>query len=104
MKCSLCEDCAWVCETHPGRPWEGDHVCNCGAAGASQVLRLRRKLELDPSAPGGRQTEAQHPARTRGSVETGAAMAASKMSMTTAYAFSFSAIGYVALPVEPGQR
>jgi hypothetical protein len=34
MKCSLCEDCGWVCETHPGRPWEGDHACACGGAGA----------------------------------------------------------------------
>ena len=34
MKCSLCEDCGWVCETHPDRPWEGEHACTCGAAGA----------------------------------------------------------------------
>jgi hypothetical protein len=34
MKCSLCEDCGWVCEEHPGRPWDGDHACPCGAAGA----------------------------------------------------------------------
>jgi cold shock CspA family protein len=34
VKCSLREDCGWVCETHPGRPWEGDHACTCGAAGA----------------------------------------------------------------------
>jgi hypothetical protein len=34
MKCALCEDCGWVCETHPGRPWEGKHACGCGGAGA----------------------------------------------------------------------
>jgi hypothetical protein len=34
MKCSLCEDCGWVCENHPARPWEGEHACTCGAAGA----------------------------------------------------------------------
>ncbi len=34
MKRSLCEDCGWVCETHPGRPWEGEHACTCGGAGA----------------------------------------------------------------------
>jgi hypothetical protein len=28
---ALSEDCGWVCETHPGRPWEGDHACGCGA-------------------------------------------------------------------------
>jgi hypothetical protein len=21
MKCALCEDCVWVCENHPNRPW-----------------------------------------------------------------------------------
>jgi DNA invertase Pin-like site-specific DNA recombinase len=36
MKCSLCEDCGWVCESHPDRPWEGEHACTCGAAGARQ--------------------------------------------------------------------
>jgi hypothetical protein len=34
IKCSLCEDCGWVCESHPARPWEGEHACTCGAAGA----------------------------------------------------------------------
>jgi hypothetical protein len=34
MACDLCEDCGWVCEEHPGRPWEGPHACTCGAAGA----------------------------------------------------------------------
>jgi hypothetical protein len=28
-----CEDCGWDCEDHPGRPWEGEHACNCGADG-----------------------------------------------------------------------
>jgi hypothetical protein len=23
MKCSLCEDNGWVCESHPDKPWEG---------------------------------------------------------------------------------
>jgi hypothetical protein len=33
MKCSLCEDCGWVCESHPDRPWEGEHACTCSGAG-----------------------------------------------------------------------
>jgi hypothetical protein len=33
MKCTLCEDRAWVCEAHPNRPWDGEHACGCGAAG-----------------------------------------------------------------------
>jgi hypothetical protein len=23
-----------MCESHPDRPWEGEHACTCGAAGA----------------------------------------------------------------------
>jgi hypothetical protein len=34
MKCSLCEDCGWAYESHPDRPWEGEHACTCGGAGA----------------------------------------------------------------------
>jgi hypothetical protein len=33
-KCTLCEDSGWVCEEHPGRPWEGPNACPCGAPGA----------------------------------------------------------------------
>jgi hypothetical protein len=34
MKCLLCEDCGWVCENHPDRPFEGEHACTCSGAGA----------------------------------------------------------------------
>jgi len=34
MKCSLYEDCGWAYESHPDRPWEGEHACTCGGAGA----------------------------------------------------------------------
>jgi hypothetical protein len=30
MKCALCEDCGWVCESHPDQPWEGKDACTCG--------------------------------------------------------------------------
>jgi hypothetical protein len=33
MKCTLCEDCGWVCEVHSDRLLEGDHACKCGGAG-----------------------------------------------------------------------
>jgi hypothetical protein len=29
--CTTCSDSGWVCENHPGKPWDGDHAC--GAAG-----------------------------------------------------------------------
>jgi hypothetical protein len=34
MKCAQCEDCGWVCEDHPDRPWEGSHACSGGGVGA----------------------------------------------------------------------
>jgi hypothetical protein len=34
MTCSRCDDCGWVCENHPERPWQGPRACPCGAAGA----------------------------------------------------------------------
>jgi hypothetical protein len=33
MKCDCCEDCGWVCENHPEKPWGGEHACGCGGAG-----------------------------------------------------------------------
>jgi hypothetical protein len=33
MKCLVWEGCGWVCESHPERPWEGEHACTCGGAG-----------------------------------------------------------------------
>jgi hypothetical protein len=42
MKCSLCEDCGWVCESHPGRPWEGERACTCGDAGARRARSATR--------------------------------------------------------------
>ena len=33
-RCLLCEDCGWVCESYPDKPWEGPHACLCGAPGA----------------------------------------------------------------------
>jgi hypothetical protein len=34
MDCFRCEDCGWVCENHPERPWLGPHACDCSGAGA----------------------------------------------------------------------
>ena len=34
MTCPVCKGCRWVCENHPDRPWEGEHACGCGGAGA----------------------------------------------------------------------
>ncbi|OAF11763.1 hypothetical protein AYJ54_07845 [Bradyrhizobium centrolobii] len=34
MTCDLCDDCGWVCENHPDRPWDGPRACTCGGAGA----------------------------------------------------------------------
>ena len=49
-KCALCEDCGWVCENHPDRPWDGKHACNCGGAGAP-CPRCNPSDEDDPPRP-----------------------------------------------------
>src|ERR1700722_4428055 len=56
MKCSACEDCGWVCENHPEKPWEGEHACRCGGAGmpcptatqATTIARHRRRKVSEP--------------------------------------------------------
>ena len=55
VKCSLCEDCGWVCESHPNKPWEGEHACTCGAAGAP--CPRCNAGDDDPRMPKGFKTE-----------------------------------------------
>ena len=33
ITCWQCDGSGRVCESHPKRPWEGEHACGCGAAG-----------------------------------------------------------------------
>src|ERR1700730_16063780 len=55
-----------VCEPHPGRPWEGEHACTCGGAGAPcprsnvpendkaprcRTLRIKISKFLQPAQP-----------------------------------------------------
>src|ERR1700680_1505171 len=53
LKCTLCEDCGWVCENHPHKPWEGEHACNCGGAGAPCAWCNQNDAEHPPRMPGG---------------------------------------------------
>src|ERR1700730_298370 len=62
MKCSLCEDCGWVCESHPYRPWEGEHACACGAAGAPCPRCNVPEEDGAPRLPEGFRTEVRPPA------------------------------------------
>jgi hypothetical protein len=32
--CAHCDNCRWVCEEHPDKPWLGVRACTCGNAGA----------------------------------------------------------------------
>jgi hypothetical protein len=57
MKCALCEDCGWVCESHPDRPWEGGHACTCGAAGAPCPQCNPIDDDMVPRMPKGSKTE-----------------------------------------------
>ena len=57
MKCALCEDSGWVCENHPQRPWEGEHGCTCGGAGAPCPLCNVTNDRNSPRMPKGFKTE-----------------------------------------------
>jgi hypothetical protein len=56
MKCTLCEDCGWVCEEHPERPWGGKYACICGGAGAP-CPRCNVTENEPPRMPEGFRTE-----------------------------------------------
>jgi hypothetical protein len=57
MKCPQCAECGWVCEEHPGRPWQGGHACTCGAA-AMACPRCNAPSEgEEPRLPEGFRTE-----------------------------------------------
>ena len=47
MICFCCEDCDWVCENHPDRPWQGPHACECGGTG----MPCPRCNQADESEP-----------------------------------------------------
>src|ERR1700761_8881721 len=49
LKCSLCDDSGWVCESHPQEPWDGSHACGCGGSGTPCQLQADRGL--DPALP-----------------------------------------------------
>lgn len=46
MICSVCEDCGWVCETHPDRPFQGERACTCGG-GAGEPCRFCNASDED---------------------------------------------------------
>jgi hypothetical protein len=57
MTCGLCENTGWVCENHPGKPWDGDHACGCGAAGMPCVRCNPSDLDNPPRPPAGTRVE-----------------------------------------------
>ena len=57
MTCGLCEDTGWVCENHPGKPWDGDHACGCGAAGMPCMRCNPSDLDDPPRPPAGMHIE-----------------------------------------------
>jgi hypothetical protein len=58
MKCNLCEDVGSICERHPTRPWEGDHACTCGGAGAPCPMCNSMNDADNPRMPSGFKIEA----------------------------------------------
>jgi hypothetical protein len=50
MKCSNCDDCLWVCEAHPDRPFRGalsPRACKCGAHGRRCLVCAVPRLNDD---------------------------------------------------------
>jgi hypothetical protein len=64
VKCSLCEDCGWVCENHRFRPWEGARACKCGEAGMPNPSCNVPDVGETPRMPKGFRTEAGRPRQT----------------------------------------
>jgi hypothetical protein len=62
----FCKDSGWVCEDHPGRPWDGPHACPCGAAGVPCPWCNVPAPGETRRLPDGFKTE---PARTAGAIE-----------------------------------
>jgi hypothetical protein len=60
--CARCNGCRWICETDPDRPWEGEHACGSGAAGAlpcsdcnvTDPPRMPRGFKIDADEKGWR--------------------------------------------------
>jgi hypothetical protein len=53
LKCPLCGDSGWVCESHPLEPWDGPHACGCGAPGAPCPTCNAENDETAPRLPSG---------------------------------------------------
>ena len=47
VKCEVCEDCGWVCESRPDSPWEGEH--NQGQSSENREANVWPRLYLGRS-------------------------------------------------------
>jgi hypothetical protein len=56
--CERCDNCGWVCENHPGRPWQGAQACTCGGAGAPCPICNATEGDDAPRMPTGFTTDA----------------------------------------------
>ncbi len=49
--CARCENCRWVCENHPDRPFFGERACDCGGAGDPCPICNRVDSDTMPEMP-----------------------------------------------------
>lgn len=58
--CPVCHGARWVCEDHPGKPWDdaSEHpdACHCGGAGAPCTACNHCDRETAPEMPPGYRT------------------------------------------------
>jgi hypothetical protein len=46
--CGRCDNCRWVCENHPDKPWLGGNACNCAGGGTPCPVCNRHSDENTP--------------------------------------------------------
>jgi hypothetical protein len=50
--CARCDNCRFVCEAHPDKPWDGPCACGCGAPGDPCPVCNNRMYEgTEPELP-----------------------------------------------------
>ena len=64
--CPFCQGLGWVCENHPTRPWEGEHACTYGGAGAPCPMCNSSEHGETPRMPDGFKTRST---KTAGAIE-----------------------------------
>jgi hypothetical protein len=64
--CARCDNCRWVCENDPDKPWLGDYACECGGAGMPCPVCNHSDADHPPELPEGLEAIAMNDNDERG--------------------------------------